>query len=79
MRLLGRDAAATRRLANVFLFGAARLVSVGPQCSGINTLPVGSETVAQAVGRALFVDQAASMMGEFMRATTVAPTQEWAS
>lgn len=79
MRCLGRDAAASERVGNIYLYGAAGLPSVGPQCSGINTLPVGSETVVTAVCRRLFTDRAAALVDAFIASTTEPGTDDEAA
>lgn len=69
MRAVGRDAAASERLRNIYLFGPIGWPSVGPQCTGINSLPIGSDTVVRGVCAGLLADQATEILQEFARST----------
>ncbi|GAB2622438.1 FAD-dependent oxidoreductase [Pseudactinotalea suaedae] len=69
MRVVGRDAAASERLRNLYLFGPVGWPSVGPQCTGINSLPIGSDTVVRGVCAGLLADQAERLLEDFDRAT----------
>lgn len=69
MRLQGRDVAASARLRNIYVYSNAGFASVGPQCSGINSLPIGSETVVRGICSGLFAERGSAVLEEFVRAT----------
>ncbi len=67
MRVLGRDEGASRRLRNIYLYGAPGFPSVGPQCFGINSLPIGSDSVVRGVCAGLVADQAQDLFDTFVQ------------
>ncbi|MGI6878490.1 FAD-dependent oxidoreductase [Microbacterium sp. gxy059] len=69
MRLLRRTPAADPAIERIHMFNGAGLVSGGIVTSGINGLAIGSDAVARAVTRTLFLDEARRHTEAFLAET----------